>query len=679
MLIQDLGEAYQWSDGPVDPYLRWAQCTDFRNFRRQDKAMGISHLSFIVERAEGSADWVGIRGIDEDRVGVPKVYDRTLADGKVSTFATLRLDIRGLDGGGLKTLIVDLLDHADVARVQLGYPRGRVVKGDGGVQLPDPIDRRKKVAVVLGIIDDGCPFAHPDLCDAHGDPRIVVLWQQTVLDKPEEPWRKPVDFDHGRVLDREGMTLFMNRSSPRGELDELQCYQNAFATLELGYQKASRVLLTRASHGGSVMAVAAGTPSNLRGDLYGQAGDAASKAPLIFVDLPREQVEISSGRWISINALDGLRFILREARHRFARLGGGEVPVVVNLSSGSTAGAHMGQAMLERALDEVLNADTDVAVTLAAGNSRTAESHALIDVPPGGSSTLGVFIPPMQRFDTHVEFWLPEKQDLAQVVVSVVSADGVEMTVWKDLCEDFIGEDADVSAALLFYPVVVQAGTAKRTMVLLAVSGTAAPASRRSPADQWPFSVAGPWQVTFHNNGNEKMTVQAWIERDEVVFGTRREQVARFFAFDDEPEECDEGVVRKANTMSNISTGQEVFAVGAYRGPTLDGPVAEYSGAPPEAWTAHPPRRYLPFAAKADAGKSHPGVRVPGNRGNVMRRMNGTSVTAPQAARYVANTMAKGLTRDEVEKSLPRRPKPLPRPDDPTKRKVNPGDGRKRL
>jgi hypothetical protein len=105
--------------------------------------------------------------------------------------------------------------------------------------------------------------------------------------------------------------------------------------------------------------------------------------------------------------------------------------------------------------------------------------------------------------------------------------------------------------------------------------------------------------------------------------------------------------------------------------------MADYSGAPPKDWEAAD--RYLPFAAKVDAGKTHPGVRVPGNRANVSRRMNGTSVAAPQAVRYVANQMAGGKTRVQIEAELPKKPTPLPTAGAGHKPKRDPRDGRKRL
>lgn len=676
-LILDLGDAYWKSDDhALDPYLRWAELTDFRNLGRGGLD-GASHLSFIVERSNKVNGWDAFRKLSG--VSVPSAYDEHLpsAARKVSFFATARIEI----ADDVNKRVLALLTHRGATRVQLGYPRG---KDKTLVGLPQPMPRGKlKAQVVLGIIDDGCPFAHPDMRDDADNTRLALLWQQSVLDEPESPWTEVEGFDYGRALNAKGMALFMKEYRDGADVDELRCYRAAFASDEplpaphehISYPKPSRELLSRESHGASVMTVAGGRLSNLHGrrpryeagnDLYGRPGDPASKCPLIFVDLPREQVEISSGRWISINALDGLRFILREARERFERHDGEPLPVVVNLSSGSTAGSHVGQAMLERAMDELLSADPHLAITLAAGNSRESESHAQFKVPKGGSASLGLFVPPMKRFDTVVEFWLPAKQDLSGLVVSALSPGGEELTVWTDHREDILGTNPqDRSAALLFYPHVVQA--TDRTMVLLVVSGTTTGAGRQA------VSLPGPWVVTVYNEGKKDTTVQAWIERDEVVFGMRRDQSARLFDVDSGASRKSSSV-RQVNTMSNIATGERVFAVGAYRGLKSEGPVARYSGAPAQDWLAQKPKRYLPFAAKADAGLVHAGVRAPGNRGNVTRRLNGTSVAAPQAARYVANEMAGGHTRADVEGALPKRPAKLPSLPEP-----DPSDGRRRL
>lgn len=699
--LQSLLDLSYWFDDarlaarPRDPYLRWADLTDFRSLRRDGKLP--SQLSFIVERSAVSTGWSQLRRILG--VTVPTAYDDLLpTTTNPSTFATVRIETEDWSDSRTKNAIRELLMHRDVERIQLGYPRG--LNRSEPDQRPQPPGKgpappaaKQPARVVLGVIDDGCPFAHPDLRDRADQTRLAVVWQQTTLDEANGSWVRPDGFEHGRVLTRAKMSELMSAARRSGDVDESLCYEAAFATEEpdigKAYRKPSRVLLSRASHGGSVLTVAAGMPQSLQGarpcceagnDLYAEPGDAASTCPLVFVDLPREQVEISSGRWMPINALDGMRFILREARSRFARPDNKPLPVVVNLSSGSTAGAHDGKAMLERALDELLGADPHVAMTMAAGNSRTARSHARLDVAAAGRARVGVFLPPSQPFDTFVEFWLPAGVDPTKVALRVTSPDGQAMAVSSSRPEAVLidgvpkkGESPApyIAASLLFSRSVVQ--STDRAMILLSVCGTVHSARRKT------LAAAGPWQVMVINDSAKPLTVQAWVERDEVVYGTRRAQAARFLSEEDDVEldpDSDALVVTRSNTMSNISTGELVFAVGAYRGEKCDGPVVDYSGAPPETWHD---KRYLPFAAKSDAGQTHPGVRVPGNRGNVSRRMNGTSVAAPQAARYTANCMATGMTRMDVAAGLPSEPEPLPVKGDLGPPKVDPRDGRKRL
>ncbi len=683
-----------------DPYLRWAELTNFRSLQGGDGEFP-ARLSFIVQRTPESTDWDELDRLDS--VDVEAAYLRPMADNNVSRFATLRVTTKELTNEQLKERVLRLLKHPHVHRLQLGYPRGRSREmPDQNPACPTPPKSSRPMPpmpepaeVVMGIIDDGCCFAHPDLLDPAGHTRLALIWLQTTYDETKAPWLAPTGFKDGRVLERPAMTAFMEQSQPGGSLDEILCYQAAFATPENDcWLKPNRALLSRESHGGSVMAVAAGQSPNLRGmrpcygqgdDLHGEPGDAASRCPLIFVNLPREQVEVSSGRWMPVNALDALRFIVQEARTRFMRAGGSRVPVAVNLSYGSTAGSHCGEAIFECAMDELLAADDRLAITLAAGNSRDAESHAELDVPARRSASLGLFVPTSTPFDTFVEFWLPPRADLSTIEVSVTTPEGLVMAVSGSqresvLAEPFAPADGPEqwarkrTAALFLFPKVVQA--TDRTMATLVVCGTVHSARRDT------LATAGPWRVTVRNRGKSALNVQCWAERDEV--GTRRAQAARFFSVEGENRRF-KRAVRTTNTLSNLATGALAFPVGGYRGAAADGPMADYSGAPPKDWDGK--HRYLPFAAKSDAGKTHPGVRVPGNRANVSRRMNGTSVAAPQAARYVANQMAAGKTRVQIEAELPKRPKPVPvagaghkpKPKPKPKRKIDPRDGRKRL
>jgi hypothetical protein len=703
MMIENIPiDAGYWFDAsgearqePRDPYLRWALLTNFRNLRRGGKLA--ARLSFIVECDGTTKDWKFLR--DLEGVGVPPVYDSLLANGARARFATVRVStLESTDPAETKTAnaetlqrrLMSLLTAQGVKRVQLGYPRGNELEAvpGGPQQKPVPPRGRELAPAVLGIIDDGCPFAHPDLLDAWGVTRLVRLWQQTTFDEPDaaaaDLWKPVPRLGYGRSLNREAMHALMNESKRGDEVDEALCYETAFGVSESAnvdgrareWFKPSRTLLTRASHGGSVLAVAAGQLPRLNGlgvpglgaaPLHGSEGDTASTCPVIFVDLPREQVEISSGRWLPINGLDGLRYILDEARADFMRSATELVPVVVNLSSGSSAGAHVGEAMFERAMDELLAADDRLAITLAAGNSRVSEVHAQFDVAARGQQEVGVFIPPLHAFDSFIEFWLPPGVDLSDLSIQVQAPDGTALRVAGRQHQEVAGPPQGLPiAALMFFPHVVQA--TRRGMVLLAVGGSVSGSGREGVA------AAGPWRVTVANKGAKTITVQAWIERDEVVFGRTQPQAARFLSFDDD-EAATDALVRKTHTLSNIATGAHAFAVAAYRGDTVEGPMTDYSGAPADAQTP----TYLPFAARAEAGLSHPGVRVAGQRGSATRRMSGTSVAAPQAARYLVNAMALNPSRAAVNASLPAEPRKLPVKEPSGMDAIDPRDGRLRL
>lgn len=709
---------------PGDPYLRWAQLSGWLRLRPQGRWP--AQLSFIVERSSDHADWQALRAALASpplRASIPQAYDQPLPNGQVARFATLRLPARTDEPQtDIDARIAHLSRLAGIARLQLGYPRG-AAEPHASAEPPDDSDAAStaQADVVIGVIDDGCPFGHPALLDPRSQqPRIASLWQQSTRNPVVSPWAPAPGFGYGRVLDATAMSALLHEATRLGRVEERLLYELAFSTdddaasapaVAARWRKPSRALLSRASHGASVLGLAAAPARpayGLQDDetrshrpyVAPEAGEPepAACCPLICVDLPREQVEISSGRWMPINALDGIRFIAGQARGRFhGPHQGWPVPVVINLSSGALAGAHVGEAMLERAMDELLAADERLAITLAAGNSRTADAHAGWTVAPGGSAGVGVFVPPCQPFDTCVELWLPHGADLRTLriqvrppantaarpeapVLEVGGARGIGQAVLSNPGPETLSSGSEgCQAALLLYPTVVQA--LGRTMALLAISGTTVTSRRRQPAP------TGPWTITVLNDGRSPCAVQAWIERDEVVFGQRREQIARFFSLSpagiDAADERPHAVpVQMANTLSNIASGRLPLPVGAYRGrarrtPTRGGEwpagaVASYSGQPSDPPDGAP-RTYLPFAAVADAGKSHPGIRAIGNHGDTLRRMNGTSAAAPQAARYLANAMARGATRQAVLSALPAEPEARG-PGGP-----DPADGRLRL
>ncbi|MEK8051936.1 hypothetical protein AACH10_16915 [Ideonella sp. DXS22W] len=712
---------------PRDPYLRWAELSAWRPLMPGGRLP--AQLSFVVERSADSPGWDAVRS-PVFGAEVPAAYDEPLPGrGTPSRFATLRIATAlpgqpTLPPPALAARVAGVLGNPAVARLQLGYPRGAATSAPGAPAGPvRPLTR--PAAVVLGVIDYGCPFAHAGLLDATGTTRVAALWQCTTRDVAQPPWQLPPGFTHGRMLGHDALQALLDAHRIDGAVDEARCYETAYAVMDTApasathparrWLKPSRALLSRASHGSGVLALAAAPAAGLvarwpaglppaeqpPAALHAPPGDVASRSPLLVVDLPREQSEVSSGRWLPVNALDGLRFITAEARSRFhwapadgaaadpAATPPARLPVVVNLSSGAHAAARAGQAMFERAMDELLQADEHLAITLAAGNSRLNASHAALEVPAGGWAELGLFVPPAQPFDSCVELWLPPGTALDQVAIEVTAPDGTCLRVDGRTPEmEWRCQPDQPCAALLLYSEVVQA--TDRPMALLAIWGTTSSVTRQAPAP------AGPWLLRVRQGGDGPLAVSAWIECDEVIFGRVRPQSARFFnpqrcAADERPQEVAARVVRRDDTLSNVATGALTLAVAAYTGRRDDGPVSGYSGMPGLAAGAGGlPQRWLPLAAAADAGISHPGMRLPGNRRAVLQRFNGTSAAAPQAARHVANQMATGLTRSSLVAALPATPAPTPVPPDwlrhpaepplgPGPLAAHPADGRLRV
>lgn len=682
----------------IDLYWWWHGLTDFRAFRPTGHGVQPHTYSFIVEGNLVEFDkWSKTR----PEFRVPHAYFVALNNPKktVARFFTVNVDVPLLrpsliaktegevDREKRPKLLYELANCKFLHRIQLGFPRGEQkpdsLKNDNDAlgrnndeyvrtdfAPPPPIERfevtplsRKPAKVVIGVIDDGAAFAHAAMRASSGvDSRAALIWNQTqqLSYLSRQWWIKPSAPEgrfawHGVLLDSASISEIMGRHRAGEDIDELECYD------DLVSEKGSTIALRlRESHGAAVLTTAAGSldaacviPAGADFNSVSRPRelvDAASQAPVIFVDLPPEQIGISSGRWMPICALDGVRFILDHARSHFSPLVGSErVPVVINISSGASAGAHDGNSMFESALSELLDADPLVAVTLAAGNSRLARSHVEKEVNPGGDCELCLRIPVAKKFETYLEIWptwldaqgKPVPFEPGMLSIEIISPTGdmkrIELRQEALFCDS---EDVVIAAARFTGNAVQSKG---RPMALLVVAAT-------HQHESLPSAPYGNWVVRCTNKSKINMRVKAWIERDEVVFGIRQPQLAHLVE-DADPqgsvldwdEDTDRSVSR-AHTTSNFANAKGAFAVAAGVGGKQDGFVSSYSGAGgPGAYDGSPL-----FIARADRSPAQPGIPAWGNYRSARRHMNGTSIAAPQAARWIANAFAIGNDRNHI-------------------------------
>ncbi len=208
----------------------------------------------------------------------------------------------------------------DSMRVKTGIDRIQ----SGEAPLPQGYDGDD---VVMGIVDTGCDFHHPDFQDSLGETRVLRYWAHNYPVNANTP--QP--YGYGQAWDK--------------------------ATIDAGNCPAND--LDAGGHGTTVSGTAAGN-----GGLTGQQIGAAPKADLIVV-----ATNLNAANWPSTVA-DGVKFVFDEA----ATLG---KPAVVNLSLGDYLGSHDGLDPAALFIDSMLMAAPGRAVVCAAGNSGCFPNYTL--------------------------------------------------------------------------------------------------------------------------------------------------------------------------------------------------------------------------------------------------------------------------------------------------------------
>lgn len=658
------------ADRFIDPYLVWAVVSRFRSFRRH-RDRWPDQLSFVIEREDGD-------GRPTRSLEIPPAYDTPMVNGKKPRYATARLKVNETRGVGVEAdkvtrNVLRLLDLPGIARLVVGYPRPSWHRAlvlpksarSASDLAPSPAQHpQSKSRVVLGVIEDCCPFAHESLQHEQRT-RVLALWDQSGY---KSRARSPVGFRYGSAFTADQLNDLVRAHRGAPGLNEEQMYS--------GLPFSTPPLLSRASHAGAIFGLFAAEP--LRPGRLGIIGDrplerrdldaeskgaldAMSQAPIVAVQLPREQLWVSAARWLPVSALDAMHFIVQQARELDAATGTEDGPgIVVNLSYGALAGPHDGTSMLESALIELCNATPGLHIVLAAGNSagtfvgdqagspRQAGAvlpsgvHGEHELAPGVEREFTVLVPVDKPIETYLEVWFSEP-DLGDRVDQHLRADEVmvEVTPPGDLpalraaaggCAHAYDEDGNVIASLLFP--IRPCQSRHRSMALLVVAAT------RSHA-KYTQAPAGLWTVCLRQSKRpdvRKLVAQAWVERDDFVDGRPAAQQASLVANRDGA--C--GHLNDYNTLSSIATArhERIVVCGAVTTSLATGGYvpSRYSAAGDEECGG--PRHW----AVADEMPSLPGVRVNGNRSGGVVRVNGTSVAAPQVARWIARHLIKSRT-----------------------------------
>ena len=202
--------------------------------------------------------------------------------------------------------------------------KNHVAEVQNGFNLPQGYDGS---GVVMGIIDEGIDFTHPDFRDEFGRTRIKFLWDQSLINANPATQAQPYGY---------GKEYIGNQIDT-----STQHYDGAF------------------SHGTHVAGIAAGNGlavNNYKG--------VAPKSDLIIVKINLNQ---NDNDFLS-NLVDAVKYIFDHADAM------GE-PAVVNISLGTYFGSHDAKDIQAEAIESMITSSPGHVVVCAAGNAGNAPLH----------------------------------------------------------------------------------------------------------------------------------------------------------------------------------------------------------------------------------------------------------------------------------------------------------------
>jgi hypothetical protein len=510
---------------------------------------------------------------------------------------------------------------------------------------------QKMGELLIGVLDDGCPFAAAQFLTASGT-RVRGIWDQ-------DPSRQPIaigagvfgqvpdDFKYGVEFLRDfaaptpqiGLDQWIGlHRTTTGSVDEDGCYADA------GFKP----LKHRLSHGAHVMDVVAGSiptssrigPSRLGQDRrdppsFAAATDPASSAELVFVQFPEAGIRDGTGVWLKTYVVHGIQYILSFAEPNRTK------KVIVNLSYGPTTGPHDGTAVLERVLDAFVThydgtqGKPKLEIVLPAGNAYLSKGHVASvgpsTTPPGRIEWIWR-LPPDNTVLCFAEIWM-SKNDASGVTVTLKSPSGLTSTSTTGPIPPPTGIPFP-SFTGAYAPLT----WVNNKVWLLAVEPTIASSGFVPEHGDWTISVDG---VGAHAR------VDAYAARSDPNMDVR--SGARLSHFVDPQWQrtrsaeasCNYvngtfniagSLIDRRGTLNGIATAQDarVRVAGGYI--LSDQRKSSYSSVGP---ARGGPRVGPDFALPTDESHALKGIRAGGNRSGGVFRLVGTSTAAPQLARFV--------------------------------------------
>lgn len=195
--------------------------------------------------------------------------------------------------------------------------------------------------ILIGIIDSGIDYAHPDFQNSNNTTRILTLWDQTIPDGSVEGTASPLPYSFGTLFASDTINRALAATNPQERYSI--CPSQDIS-----------------GHGTHVAGIAAGNGRASNGTYRG----VAYESDLIVVKLGIPGANSFPSTSLLMMAVD---FCVRESLSR-------NLPLVLNLSFGNTYGSHSGNSLLETYLDSVAMLGR-ISIIVGSGNEGAASGH----------------------------------------------------------------------------------------------------------------------------------------------------------------------------------------------------------------------------------------------------------------------------------------------------------------
>ncbi len=331
-----------------------------------------------------------------------------------------------------------------ITSLQNGYPSSFTGKG-----------------VLVGIIDSGIDYMHPDFRNADGTTRIAALWDQSVAPDDNRGWASPAGYFLGTLFTEETINEAIN--APSSALQREIC-----PSVDLS------------GHGTHVAGIAAGNGANSGGVLRGVAYEAS----LLVVKLAPSDPK---GFPNTTQLMQAINFCVEESIRRLA-------PLALNISLGNTYGSHSGTSLIETFIDDV-SEQGRCSIVIGSGNEGASGGH-----------TGGILSGP-QRIEFSVSDYTP----------------GLSIQLWKHYTDDIrLSISGPVSGMQITADAVsgTQRYRMQNTNVLL-YYGEPSPYSiyQEIYIDLLPVSSyldAGVWNITLIPQNVQEGSWEMWLPSSSV-------------------------------------------------------------------------------------------------------------------------------------------------------------------